>query len=39
VSLTQESFIETLIDSLGIQSTHTSYFTTPFHSGYAILTL
>jgi len=36
VSLTQQSFIETLIDSLGIQSTHTAYFTTPFRSGHAI---
>jgi hypothetical protein len=30
VSLTQQSFIETLIDSLGIKSTHTAHFTTPF---------
>jgi hypothetical protein len=36
VSLTQQSFIETLIDSLGIQSTHLAYFTTLFHSGNAI---
>jgi hypothetical protein len=36
VSLTQQSFIETLIDSLGIQSTHHAHFTTPFRSGYVI---
>jgi len=36
VSLTQQSFIETLIESLGIKSTHTSHFTTPFRSGHII---
>jgi hypothetical protein len=36
VSLTQQSFIETLIDSLGIYSTHTAHFTTPFRSGHVI---
>jgi hypothetical protein len=36
VSLTQQSFIETLIDSLGIRSTHISSFTTPFRSGHVI---
>lgn len=33
VGLTRQSFIETLIDSLGITSTHVSTFTTPFRSG------
>ena len=36
VSLTQQSFVETLIESLGIQSTHTAYFITPFCSGNVI---
>jgi hypothetical protein len=36
VSLTQQSFIETLIDSLGISSTHAAHFTTPFCSGHII---
>ena len=36
VSLTQQSFVENLIESLGIQSTHTAYITTPFCSGHAI---
>jgi len=36
VSLTQQSFVETLIESLGISSTHTLTFTTPFRLGHVI---
>jgi hypothetical protein len=36
VMLTQQSFIETLLDSLIITSTTTSTFTTPYRSGYPI---
>ncbi len=36
VSLTQQSFIETLCDSLQIQSTHHSTFTTPYRAGISI---
>ena len=36
ISLMQQSFIETLIDSLNITSTHISTFTTPYHSGFSI---
>jgi hypothetical protein len=36
VSLTQQSFVETLIDSLNISSTHTSTFTTPYRTGINI---
>jgi len=36
VSLTQQSFVETLIDSLNISSTHTSTFTTPYRAGINI---
>jgi hypothetical protein len=36
VSLTQQSFIETLIESLGITSLRSSSFTTPYQSGKSI---
>ncbi len=36
VSLTRKSFIETLIDSLHIESTHNSTFTTPYCAGACI---
>jgi hypothetical protein len=36
VILTQQSFTETLIDSLNIQSTHTSHYSTPYKSGHCI---
>ena len=36
ISLIQQSFIETLIDSLNITSTHISTFTTPYHTGFSI---
>jgi hypothetical protein len=36
ISLTQQSFAETLIDSLGFISTSTSTFLTPYHLGYPI---
>lgn len=36
VSLTQQSFAETLIDSLGFTTASTSTFTTPYRSGLAI---
>jgi hypothetical protein len=36
VCLTQQSFTETLIDSLGLQSSSVSSFTTPYHSGLVI---
>ncbi len=36
VSLTQQSFAETLIESLGFTSTSVSMFTTPYRSGFAI---
>jgi hypothetical protein len=39
VSLAQHSFIETLSDSLQIQSTHHSTFTTPYQAGISIDTI
>ena len=36
VVLTQQLFTETLIDSLNIQSTHTSHYSTPYKSGHCI---
>jgi len=36
VSLTQQSFIETLSESLQVQSTHHSTFTTPYRAGLSI---
>jgi len=36
VTLTQQSFAETLIESLGIMIESTSTFTSPYHSGYPI---
>jgi hypothetical protein len=36
VSLTQQSFAETLIESLGIETSGTSTFTTPYRSGHSI---
>jgi len=36
VCLTQQSFIETLLDSLGLLQASTSHYTTPYHSGIVI---
>jgi hypothetical protein len=36
VTLTQQSFSETLIESLGLESASISTFTTPYHLGYPI---
>ncbi|MFN9983377.1 MAG: hypothetical protein ACK53Y_25850, partial [bacterium] len=36
VTLTQQSFIESLLDSLGLTSSCISTYTTPYHSGLAI---
>ena len=34
VSLTQQSFVDTLLDSLGISIDNVSHFSTPYRSGY-----
>jgi hypothetical protein len=39
VSLTQQSFVESFIDSLGISPTCSSTYSTPYHSGMTIDTL
>ncbi len=39
VSLTQQSFIETLLDSLNISSSTTSTFITPYKSGHSIVSI
>ena len=36
VSITQQSFVETLLDNLEITIESTSHFNTPYHSGHPI---
>jgi len=39
VNLTQQSFVETLLETLGFSSRNQSTFTTPYHSGISIDTI
>ena len=36
ISLTQQSFAETLIESLGLESIEPSTYLTPYHSGHSV---